>query len=177
MKNKRISQGLNLLLSPVLLAVLGLIFLINPDTAAILIAKILGWVILVCGAVYGVYTFFTWPVKGTFRVIITVLCLGAGLFLLLNPLSLAENIGRLLGLLLAVEGGKNLASAGESKTMALITLGAALILLLAPLTASRLVFSLLGIALLAIGAALLTSRLRRRLQKGEPEDPNIIDAL
>ena len=91
-----------------------------------------------------------------------------------DPLLLARNVGRFLGILLAIEGGSRLRE--ESTVFGWILLAAAAIVVLSPMSLSRLVFSLVGAVALAAGIALLVSRLKqlRYLPKGRDD---IIDAL
>ena len=64
--------------------------------------------------------------------------------------------------------------------MPLVTAIVGVVLVVLPMTTSRLVFSLCGLVVLVTGIAMFLDRLkgRNRLEgPGEPEDPNIIDAL
>ncbi len=177
MKKTEIEALINLYAMPVLLMVLGVILLLNPDSAAIVIAKILGWILSVAGTGYGIYALLG-PEKGrTGRIVTAVVCLILGSVLLMNPLILARNIGRVLGVMLAVEGGQILHKHSGSSMLGILTLAGAVVLVLAPMTASRLVFSLCGLILICIGGAQLLDRIRRKkLHKGS-DKPDIIDAL
>lgn len=177
MKKNDIFSLLQLCAMPVILMVLGLILLIRPDSAAILASNVIAWVLLCAGVGYGLYGILGGSYHRFSRLITAVICFTLGGLLLGNPLFLARNIGRVLGLILAVEGVENLCNHSVSKAMAILTLVAAVVLLMAPMTASRLVFSLCGLILLVIGAAQLAERLRRRRLNGGGDDPNIIDAL
>lgn len=175
MNMSKLSNWFNRFGMPVTMIGFGLILLFSPDTASILISKLVGWLLTAAGIVYGIYAFLSWPVKRIARVISTIILLGIGSVLLARPLLLAENIGRFLAILLAIEGGQCLRS--QRKLLAILCFIAALILCLSPLTASRLVFSLCGLTVLAMGVFMLLDRLKRREYLDEPEDPNIIDAL
>ena len=96
-----------------------------------------------------------------------------------NPLALAAWVGRIVGILLVVDGLQDMIHLrGQGQRFALPVLatlvGAVLILL--PLTTTRLVFSLCGIVVLIIGIVMLLDRLkgRKRISGG---DDNIVDAL
>ena len=104
----------------------------------------------------------------------TVACLSIGGTLMGNPLLLARNLGRFLGILLAIEGGSCLRNG--SRTFGTVLLAAAAVVVFSPMTLSRLVFSLCGAVVLVMGIAVLISRLKqlRYLPKGKD---NIIDAL
>jgi len=177
MKKKELGALVNLYAVPVLLLVLGVILLLNPDSAAIVIAKIIGWTLSVSGVGYGIYAFLGDTERKTGRTVTAVVCLILGSVLLVNPLILARNIGRVLGIILAVEAVQIFWKGSGTKAMGVLTLVGAVVMIMAPMTASRLVFSLCGIVLVCIGAAqLLDKNRRRRLKKGT-DKPDIIDAL
>ena len=160
---------------PALLILMGLVLVILPDSAAALACAILSWILIAAGAGYLLFSFLS--LRRTANAITGAVCLLLGAFLMRNPLFLVRNLGRVLGVLLAVEGIENLTKDSSGKTMGLLTLLGAVLLLTAPMTASRLVFILCGLLLVALGVGQILMRLRyRRLQK-EDDDPNIIDAL
>lgn len=177
MKKTNIPALLYQLASPVALIVLGVILFLNPDSASILISRLLGWAVLLAGIGFGIAGFVQ---KGTGKIVTAVICLSAGSFLLANPLILAAWAGRIIGLLLLARGVRDfmIASRRESKILSVITAVLGLLLLVLPLTASRLVFSLCGIVILIVGFAMLIDRLKeRKYLLDEGDDPNIIDAL
>ena len=169
---------IRLIATPVLLMVLGLILLIHPDSASALVAQILGWGLLIAGAVFAVSA-----IAGHFdtvgKVLSAVCCFAVGAWLLRNPLMLAAGLGRLAGILLVVRGIQDILNASRYHygiLPAVITtiLGAVLIAL--PMTTSRVVISLCGLLVLIVGVAILVDRLRNRRPK-EPSESDIIDAL
>lgn len=179
MKKNDIVSWLKLLATPVLLMVLGLILVIHPDSASVLAAQILGWVLLAAGVGFGVSA-----IAGHFgtvgKVLSAIGCFAVGAWLLRNPLMLAAGLGRLVGILLAVRGIRDLLDASQRHMgllSAVITLLLGLVLIALPMTTSRVVISLCGVLVIAVGAGILVDRvkIRRRLQ--EPDDPSIIDAL
>lgn len=177
MKKKDFEYILNTFAMPVLLMALGLVLLVNPDSAAIVIAKLLGWILSASGIFYGIYALIGEERRRTGRIVTAVVCLVISSVLLVNPLILARNIGRVLGVLLAVEGAQILHKNTGSRGLGILTLAGAVVLVLAPMTASRLVFSLCGLVLLCIGGAQLLERLKKKkLGKGS-DKPDIIDAL
>lgn len=183
---KKWSNLINLLLLPAFLVVLGLILLFNPDAASALVSKVLGWCLVIAGAVSAIVTLTGWPAKGVSRIITTAVLLILGAYLLANPLALAANLGKLLGIVLMIQGIRglweawNLAGAAlpfkPNFWLALATLAVGIILLVFPMTTSRLVFRLCGIVLVVIGAVNLITRLRTYPRLDGPQDPNIIDA-
>lgn len=158
----------------ILLVVFGLVLVLDPDGAAALVTKLLGWVLVAVGAVQLVVPALEkrtisaglWVGGG-------VLILG-GVILLSRPLILANLIGRVLGVLLLVEGLQNIRRSG--KVLAAVTIVAGVVLILMPRTLTQTLFAICGIVLMVIGAVHIVSWLRgtRFLEQGG--DPNIIDA-
>lgn len=178
MRNNGILDSLYRLASPIAVTLLGLLLVVNPDSASVVIARIVGWVLTVIGIGFGVAALVNR--EHTIRKGITaVLFACAGGTLSTNPLLLAAWIGRIIGLLIAARGVRDLlisGSYGYSRILALITTVVGAILVVLPLTTSRLVFSLCGLVVLFIGIGMLVDRLKHqnRIDKG---DSNIIDAL
>lgn len=166
-------------LTPVLLMVLGLVLLFNPDSASALIARLLGWLLVAVGIGLGISAIATGRGqvgKGIAAVILVMV----GGWLAANPLALAAWIGRFIGILLVIDGLQDIAQArklGQRYRMPLIVAIIGVVLVLLPMTTSRVVFSLCGLAVLIIGGAMFFDRLKGRGRLNEPEDPNIIDAL
>lgn len=175
MRNSKFSELIRLFAMPVVIVVLGAVLVLAPDYAAILAARIISYILTALGIGYGIAAVTGGTSRRIGRIITAAFCLILGSALLINPLILAANIGRVLGVVLAVEGISNLVRHSAAKPTALLTLVAAVILVMAPLTASRLVFTLCGVLLLVIGIAQLLERIRRRPLN--PGDTNIIDAL
>ena len=153
------------------LILLGLILLVAPDSAAVIIAYLMGGLLTFGGIVFGIGALLDRQIS---KIIWTLVCLSLGGTLMSNPLLLARNLGRFLGILLAMEGGSCLHRG--NRTFGVIILVAAVVLVLSPMTLSRLVFSVCGLVVLAIGVGMLAERIRNQayLDKG---DDNIIDAL
>lgn len=178
MKKNSVLDMLYQLASPIAVVLLGLLLTVNPDSASILIARILGWGLTVVGIGFGIAALIDRD-HAVRKGITAVLFACAGGTLAAKPLLLAAWIGRIIGLLIAVRGIRDLMIShnyGYSRILALITAAVGTILVVLPLTTSRLVFSLCGLVVLFIGAGMLVDRLKNRkyLPKG---DDNIIDAL
>ena len=178
MKKNSFWNMLYQLASPVAVTLLGALLLVNPDSASIFIARILGWGLTVIGIGFGVAALIDWD-HVVRKGITAVFFACAGGVLSVQPLLLAAWIGRLIGLLIAVRGLRDLMlyrSYGYSRILALITAAVGALLVVLPLTTSRLVFSLCGLVVLVIGIGMLVDRLkhRKRLDRGEDD---IIDAL
>lgn len=164
------------LFTPVLMVILGLTLVFSPDSAAALIARVLGWL----GAAAGVILILS-GAKG--KTLSTVLygaaCLLLGLWLIRNPLILAKSIGRISGLVLLVRGvGDILESSQERRELVIpiLTVGLGAVLLLLPMTTSRVVMILFGLVLLLLGAATLAARIRLILARQLP-DPDDGDQI
>lgn len=176
MKNSKWTDFISTFLMPGLLAFLGLSLLIDPNWAAALVSKVLGWALIACGVISAIVTITGWPVNRISRILITVLLLGVGIYLSRNPLALAANIGKLIGIFLVIQGGVGLLDNRGARAISAITLAAGIFLLLFPLTLSSLVFRLCGAALLVLSVSNILARLRIVKSLKEPDDPNIIDA-
>ena len=155
---------------------LGLILIVNPDSATALISKVLGTIIIVIGIGFGIGAIVN--AKGrTARAITAVVMAVAGGWLVNNPLALAAWIGRFIGVLLVIDGLQDiieLRKFGKSFLLPLIIAVVGAVLVVMPLTTSRLVFTLCGIVVLIIGAAMLFDRLKTRPRLKSADD--IIDA-
>lgn len=178
MKKRDILSLLYQLASPIALMVLGLVLLVSPDSASAMIARLLGWLMTLTGIGIGLWAIIDRR-NAVGKGIMAVGCACIGGWLLANPLLLAAWIGRLLGILILLRGGRDVflaRSRGHGQTLALITLAVGIVLIVLPMTTSRLVFRLLGLVIALIGAAMLLDRLkdRRYLDAG---DSDIIDAL
>jgi len=179
MKKQDILSLVRLLLVPVLLILLGLILVVNPDTASALISRLIGYVLVLCAIGTGISAVLG-PQKKVLKGICSVVLAVVGGWLMAHPLWLVAWISRFLGLLIMVNSGMDLAYAIRQKRNAVFYAGATAvgaILVLMPMSASRLVFTLCGVAVLVIGGVMLFDRIRGRRWLTEGDDPNIIDAL
>ena len=182
MKNHSILSWIRLLLTPVLMIVLGIILLLSPDSATTLVAQIIGWVMVAVGIGFGVSA-----VADRFgmvgKVVAALIFCGVGTWMILHPLMLAAWIGRLVGILLVIQGIQDIVYLRSCRSSLFIPVVEAIVgavLVVLPMTTSRLVFTVVGGVVLFIGVVMLIQRLRLRKllnEAGEPDDPNIIDAL
>ena len=176
MKKNDIFPLVQLYLAPVLVILLGAALLINPDSASVLISRLLGGVLTIVGIVFGI-GFFSG--RRTSKLITALGFLAAGSILSRNPLLLASFAGRIIGLILLVNGigvFLNARRQGIRGLMPLVVTVLGAVLTLMPMTASRLVFALCGLVVAIVGIMMLLERIRRsRLPGGK--DRNIIDAL
>lgn len=177
-KQELLSMG-KLLLVPVLLILLGLILMVNPDAATAVISRVLGYVLIACGIGTGVAAIFSQTGKVSKGIAAVVLAMAGG-WLTTHPLWLVAWISRFLGMLIVLNSGMDLYYALKQGRRvvfqaAATAIGAVLILL--PMTASRLVFSLCGAVVAIIGVLMLLDRLKGRRFLTDGSDPDIIDAL
>lgn len=158
---------------PVGQILLGLLLLFRPDAISSLAGVIVGWIALIAGIALALILL---PSKNRtlsqafFSLVLVLL----GSWLLKDPLRLASNLTRMVGVLLLC-GGR--VSSGSSLGQNLlfgapILLG--LILLFLPISASRLVFKLVGLGVLIAGGLELADRLHSGPKPGDK--PHIIDA-
>ena len=170
---------INRFLAPALVILLGLVLIVNPDSASALIAKLLGWIMIAIAIGLGISAIVTQRStvgKGIAAVVLAVV----GGWLTRNPLLLAAWIGRFIGMLLMVNGIQNTLyarSQGRRYILPAILTAVGTVLVLMPMTTSRLVFTLCGVVVLLLGIAMLLDRMKHWPRLDEPEDPNIIDAL
>ena len=166
-------------LTPVILILLGLILTFSPDSATTLLIQVIGWVLAAAAAGLAISAVVQ-PGGTTGKVLGAVICGVSGIYMVTHPLELAAWFGRLIGILLLIQGIQNiLYQRMRSGTVFLPILTAVIgaVLLVLPMTTSRLVFTIIGIIVLVIGGLMLVDRIRHPAGLQEPEDPNIIDAL
>ena len=166
------------LFAPVALILLGGMLLFNPDSASALISKLLGWLLILTAIGFGIAAVASEHGrigKGIAAVLLAVV----GGWLTKNPLALAAWVGRIVGLLLVVDGVQDiirLRSEGQRFLLPLIATVVGVVLVVLPMTTTRLVFSLCGGAVLVIGVVMLLDRIRG-VKRLNGRDDNIIDAL
>ena len=178
MKKQDILSMIQLLLVPVLLILLGLILMVNPDTASVLISKLIGYAMTLAAVCTGLAAVFSHTRRISKALAAVVLAMVGG-WLMMHPLWLTAWMSRFLGILIMINSGMDLIFAlknGRNVIFHAVATAIGALLVLMPMSASRLVFTLCGVAVLVIGAVMLLNRIRgRRLNEGD--DPNIIDAL
>lgn len=179
MKKQDIFSTVQLYLAPVLVILLGLLLLISPDSASVLISKLLGGLLSVLGIGFGIAALFGQHGR-VGKLIFAIGLVSCGGILAAQPLLLASFAGRMIGILLLIDGIGDMINAhrlGVRFLMPLLVTILGAILVLMPMTASRLIFGLCGLAVTVVGIFMLLDRLRhRRLPRGN-DDPDIIDAL
>lgn len=179
MNKQNVLSLLRRLIVPVLLVALGAVLIVNPDAASVLIAKLLGWA-LILGAIFcGLSAILTRRfqiVKGIAAVVLAI----AGGWICANPMALAAWLIRVIGALILLNSVADLSYAKVLGRTSLLTVVSAVVggvLLLLPVTTSRVIIALCGIAVALIGILMLLIRLRGQRRLSAPENPDIIDAL
>ena len=178
MNKQAIISAARLLLTPILIMILGMILLVNPDSASALIAKILGWLLTAIGIGFGAAALVSSRKAGKLTAAV-LFCL-AGMWLLRNPLLLAAWTGRFVGIFLFADSFQDILLArrrGDRYVLPLLCAGLGVVLIVMPMATSRLVLSACGLVVLIIGTIMLLDRLKDRKRLDPPEDPNIVDAL
>lgn len=165
-----------LILGPAVLIVLGIILIVDPDSASELVAKIIAWVLVLAGTGLGLRNLLG-SSRHTGQIVGACVSLAAGLWLLSHPLALAASLGRVLGVVILIQSldFQALRAGKKPGALSLATAGAGVLLILIPLTASRLVFVILGLVCLALGVTELVNRLRSRQLPDGSADSDIID--
>ena len=175
MNTKKIENYVNAFGLPVLTVVAGLVLLLNPDGAAALVTKLVGWILVIAGAArligpalkHQQIPTSTWFGSGG--------AILAGVVLLARPMILADSIGRLFGILLLIEGFRNLRESGV-RLLTVLTIAAGVVLFIMPRTLTQTLLSICGIVLIVIGVINFLGRLNQTKRLQENRDPNIIDA-
>jgi uncharacterized membrane protein HdeD (DUF308 family) len=171
-----------------MLMAIGFLLILRPDLGSAAVAVVVGWTLIGIGAIGILICILSWPVLGWGTLLVSIAAVALGVYLLLNPLTLASLFGIAVGLyLLLFQGFGSLLESLRLRKMGLkflpnlivslvlIVLGAALIF--APLASSRLVMMLFGIGLVISGAINMMLRAWAAGKLSNPkEDPNIIDA-
>lgn len=176
MKKERLEQYLNLLGIPALAAVCGLIVFFSPEAAAVLVAKIVGWLLVLGGAVKAI-SMAGKPSRPT-SWIAPAIGIILGVVLLRMPMVLATTLGRFLGILLVARGADDLRKSNYSaaKVLGIITVAVGALLILNPLTLTRTVLRLCGAVVAIIGIVNILEKLREMKLLESGGKPNIIDA-
>ena len=179
MRNHNFLYYLRRFLTPVILILLGLTLTFSPDSATALVVKIIGWVLIAAGSGLGISAVAI-PGAMVPKVLGALFCGASGIYMVMNPLHLAAWLGRLIGLLLMLQGIQDIIYQRlrtGSIFLPILTAVVGAVLVVLPLTTSRLVFTAAGIVVLLIGIFMLVQRIRSQDSWDEPENPNIIDAL
>lgn len=175
---QKVMKMLRLFFLPALLIGLGVVLVINPDSAIVLVTKIIAWVLIGFGAV-GVLRILVDKTYGQIgQWIVPVICLAVGGYFLTNPLMLAHIISRIIGLVMIIGGIGDLRESHyrAGKGLAIVMIVAGAVFLLMPQTLTHTILGLCGLVMAAIGIVELLEKLREAKQLEAGEKPTIIDA-
>lgn len=164
MKNETLIARIQLLFTPVLIIVLGIVLFFRPDTFSALVAKTIGSLLVISGIFFGASAVFS-KTNLLSKVVSCLACVIIGGWLLKNPLRLAAVFGQISGILIALRGVKDIRTAsvaGHGTLFAVITIVVGILLLITPLSASRLVLGLCGVVVTLFGIFMLIDRLKYR---------------
>lgn len=179
MKYRNWLETVRPLLMPLTLVVFGVILIVNPDSAAALVGKLIAWILILSGTGMGIAALSGDISRRLRRLIPAAIALILGIWLMTNPLFVAKSLGRFLGLLLAFQAGGEIGDAFRDhrriSVLSVVTLVVGAVLVLVPMTTSRIVLVICGIVVLCIGAAELAERLLRKRAPKKSEKPHIID--
>ena len=161
------------LLNSVLTLILGIILTASPGMAAQTMVLIIGWVLVIAGAVSLLASlFFRGKPLGQGDLVLGLVQLASGLVLLAKPDLLVSLCGIVLGLLLVIHGAGDIQTAREAKALGydwkltagvgIVKLLMAVLVIVAPFSPAALVIRVAGICLIldAVGDLLLLWRTR-----------------
>lgn len=169
------------------LLVLGLVLLLNPDFGSAALTKVLGWALIVGGVLGILAGIFTWPAFGIPAMVLCAAALAAGIYLLNHAMALAALAGLVLGVYIIIRGAIGLRVAFRIRAdgldfkvplvyaLILIVLGLALVC--SPLSPTRLIMRLSGVVMIVCAALNLLSQWKNtRYIERSTDGPDIIDA-
>ena len=166
---------------PAMMAGFGFLLTIRPDSATVMMIRLVG-IVLVLAAVGMGISLALRPGDMALKITGIVIFALSGIWMLAFPLSLASWFGRLIGILLIIQGVQSILALRTSLGLVILpvlTVVTGVVLTVLPLSASRLVFRILGIAMMVIGIVTLVYRAQNEKQdrNGPGSGPDIIDAL
>ena len=178
MKKEKFLKTCSLLGIPALVAVLGLLLVLSPDSATALAARLIGWVLVAGGAAKAISMAVKFTAPSLSGWIFSLAGIALGTLVLSNPLILAESIGRFAGILLAIRAISDLrhSNYNQGKALALVTLIIGIVLFVMPMTLTRTLLRLAGIVVVIISAFNIIEKLRELKQLDSGEKPRIVDA-
>lgn len=176
MKKQAILPLLRLLAPSLLTGLLGLVLLLSPDTATALFSRLLGWVFLLVA----ISDFLSARAGSKQPILRTIVLALIGLWTLMNPLSIAKSLGRILGLTFFIWGSGHIRRNRQDKlTPGIVAAGVialvGIVLFLVPMTVTRLVLNIAGIVIIGISISDGYDRLRGRKRIDGGTNPDIID--
>lgn len=179
MNNKDFFYYVRRYIGPVGMMGMGLMLSISPASATAMMIRLLGTLLTMVAVGMAISLAFRSRDLGL-RIAGIVIFAVSGIFMIVRPFSLVTWFGRLIGILLIIQGVQSLLALRfslGSRVLPVLTVIAGIILVFLPLGTSRLVLRLLGFGVLVLGSLTLAFRLKNEDNGPDQGDPNIIDAL
>ena len=175
MDTRKIENYVRLFGMDVLMVLGGLILLFNPDGATALVTKLIGGFLVIAGAGSLIRAALRNAPIAAFDWLRHGMAIVMGVLLLANPHVLAKGIGLFFGLLLLIEGIRNLKNGGV-RLLPVLTTAAGVLLVIFPRLLTQTLFWIGGIVLIVIGAVNILGKVNQMKRLEKYSDPNIIDA-
>ncbi len=182
------------IISGAILALCGLLLILHPDAAAVVIVKAAGIVVAVIGAVFVIMYFIRRKLPGfNYNLVQGAVMIGIGLFLYFQPKAVASFLPMLFGIGVLVSGilsfqraldlnGLGIGGSGGVMIVALINILLGILIILRPFNLAQIIMFLIGIALMYSGvtdivtAIYITVRMSRSRVKGSAKEVPPADA-
>lgn len=178
MDKQKVLKLFKLFFLPALLIGLGVVLVVNPDSAIALVTKIIAWVLVGVGVVSVLAILIDKTYDQVGKWVVPVICLAVGGYFLAHPLVLANIAARVIGIVMIVGGIGDLKEshyrAGKGLAIVMIVAGAVFVLM--PSTLTHAILALVGLVMAIIGIVELLEKLREVKQLEAGEKPTIIDA-
>lgn len=165
-------------LKPALTCILGLCLIFKPGSLTGSIAVAVGFLLALAGA-GKLVSFFSGSRKDFLGLCGAIILLVVGFAIIKNPVSLERQVGRIIGIVLLLQGIRGYTSpyAPHEKITAILSCVAGSFLIVMPLAVSRLAVVICGIVVLLIGIGMVIDLLTGNRGGHDSGDPDIIDAL
>ena len=156
-----------------IMLLIGAVLTFWADSAVELVTKVAAWILIVTG-VYNVFKAASRR-EDVYFWIRTAVFLALGLFLLTNPMAVSRLLGRIVGVLLVIQGVKDLRGA-VSRPLSIVTLIGGIVLFVLPVTMTNALLTLLGVVLMVVGGIHLLNKIFHTRKLSSGKDTNIVDA-
>lgn len=177
MKKEKIVKLLKPAAVPLLATLIGLILLVYPDAATIIVSQLCGWILVIYSAAKAI-SMATKRTSSSGGWIWAALGIVLGVVILSKPLLPVATISRFLGILLVVRsvGELQKATYRRAKILAIVTFAVGAVLVLVPMALTRTLLRLCGLVVSVVGIVNVLEKLQetKRLKSGDR--PDIIDA-
>ena len=163
---------------PVLTCVLGLCLIFRPGSLTTSIAWAVGFLIALVGA-GKLISFLRDSRKDFLGLCVAIVLLVLGFSILNKPVSLEKQVGRVIGIVLLLQGIRGYVNpyAAHEKVSSILCCVMGSFLIVMPLAISRLAVVICGIVVLLIGIGMVVDLLLGTRGGDNSDGPDIIDAL